>query len=77
MAIASVLNPHSVQRQWRDIAFCLSLMAFNEKALRKLQEKLPCFADKMADEDIYSSFTTVLSGAKKFAKQETKARYHN
>ena len=39
-------------RQWRDIAFCLSLLTLNEKSLRKLLENFPCYADKLAEEQV-------------------------
>ena len=59
-------------RQWRDIAFCLSLLSYSDKALHKLNENLACFADKLADDDVYSCFCNIISGARKFAKAETK-----
>ena len=59
-------------RQWRDIAFCLSLLSYSDKALHKLSENMACFADKLADDDIYACFCSIVSAARKFAKAETK-----
>ena len=59
-------------RQWRDIAFCLSLLSYADKALHKLNENMACFADKLADDDIYGFFCSIVSAARKFAKVETK-----
>ncbi|XP_070561917.1 condensin complex subunit 1-like [Ptychodera flava] len=60
-------------RQIRDLAFCLSLLDYSERSIRKLQENLPCFADKLAEDDVYHSFTVIISKTKKFVKPETKA----
>ena len=60
------------ERQWRDIAFCLSRMNYSEKGIRKIQDNFPCFADKLGEEDVYNSFVAVLHGAKSFAKPEIK-----
>ena len=62
------------ERQWRDIAFCLSRMNFSERGIRKIQDNFACFADKLGEEDVYNSFVTLLTGAKSFAKPETKVR---
>ncbi|KAK3753481.1 hypothetical protein QZH41_009881 [Actinostola sp. cb2023] len=59
-------------RQWRDLAFCLSLLPLNERAIRKLQENFGCFHDKLSDEDVYQSFMNIIGKSKKFAKPELK-----
>ena len=61
-----------MERQWRDLAFCLSMLSYNEKTIRKLQENESCFIDKLSSEDVFSSFMTIINGARKFAKPETK-----
>nr|XP_054768299.1 condensin complex subunit 1-like [Lytechinus pictus] len=60
------------EAQVRELAFCLSLLNFNEKGFRKLQENVACYADKLADAEVYGYFTTIISKAKKAVKQETK-----
>ena len=62
----------SCERQWRDIAFCLSRMNYSERGIRKIQDNFPCFADKLGEEEVYSSFVSILTGAKSFAKPEVK-----
>ncbi|XP_031564431.1 condensin complex subunit 1-like [Actinia tenebrosa] len=59
-------------RQWRDLAFCLSLLPYNERAIRKLNENFGCFHDKLSDEDVHQSFMTIIGKSKKFAKIELK-----
>ena len=59
-------------RQWRDLAYCLSMLTYSEKSVRKLQENFTCFHDKLHDEDVYASFMTIINGARKFAKPEAK-----
>ncbi|CAH1774609.1 unnamed protein product [Owenia fusiformis] len=62
-----------VDRQWRDLSFCLSMLSYNERSIRKLQENFACFGDKLADDEVYNCFMIVINGAKKFAKTEIKA----
>ena len=65
------------ERQWRDLAFCLSMLAYNERGIRKLQENFACFHDKLAEEDVYQSFLTIVGKSKKFAKPEVKVNWIN
>ena len=60
------------ERQWRDLAFCLSMLSYNERGIRKLQENFACFHDKLAEEDVYQSFLAIVGKSKKFAKPEVK-----
>uniref|UniRef100_A0A182JZF4 Condensin complex subunit 1 n=1 Tax=Anopheles christyi TaxID=43041 RepID=A0A182JZF4_9DIPT len=59
-------------RQWRDIAFCLSLLSYNEKTIKKLSENIGCFKDKVQHEEIYQAFRTIISNTNKLAKAELK-----
>ena len=43
--------------QWRDIAHCLSLLSFSDRAMKKLSDLYKCYSDKLGDEQIYESFT--------------------
>ena len=73
--MTSLLKYHvsfSCERQWRDIAFCLSRMSYSERGIRKIQDNFPCFADKLGEEEVYSNFVSLLTGAKSFAKPEVK-----
>ncbi|XP_021694016.1 condensin complex subunit 1 isoform X2 [Aedes aegypti] len=63
----------SEQRQWRDIAFCLSLLSYNEKTIKKLSENIGCFKDKVQYDEIHASFKTIISNTSKLAKPELKA----
>lgn len=60
------------ERQWRDLAFCLAQLSYNERGVRKLQENFACFQDKLSDEDVYGFFNTIMGKCKKFAKPEMK-----
>ncbi|KAK4048019.1 condensin complex non-SMC subunit Cnd1 [Microbotryomycetes sp. JL201] len=60
-------------RQWRDIAFCMSLLPFNsELAVKKLVEGLPFYQDKLHEEEVFKRFTEILSKAQsnKVSKNE-------
>ncbi|CAG2222377.1 CAPD2 [Mytilus edulis] len=63
----------TTDRQWRDLSFCLSMLSYSIKGLRKLQENFTCFGDKLADDDVYGMFCTIMSKSKSFAKPEMKA----
>lgn len=49
------------ERQWRDIAFCLSLLSYrSERSIRKLIEGLPLYQDKLYVPEIYQRFSEIL-----------------
>ncbi|EDQ87343.1 uncharacterized protein MONBRDRAFT_33420 [Monosiga brevicollis MX1] len=58
--------------QWRQFAYCLTLIDFSDKCVRKLTENFACFHDKLGDASIYGSFQEVIARANKFAKPEMK-----
>ncbi|KAJ3056052.1 Condensin complex subunit [Rhizophlyctis rosea] len=61
------------ERQWRDIAFCLSLLnVTSEKSIKKVVEHLPIYQDKLHEAGVYKSFQDILGKAKKLAKAELK-----
>lgn len=48
-------------RQWRDIAFCLSLLPFkSEKSVKRLIEGLPFYQDKLHEETVFNRFSEIL-----------------
>jgi condensin complex subunit 1 len=48
-------------RQWRDIAFCLSLLLFkSERSVKKLIEGLPFYRDKLHEKVVYARFQEIL-----------------
>ncbi|KAK4053237.1 condensin complex non-SMC subunit Cnd1 [Microbotryomycetes sp. JL221] len=52
------------ERQWRDIAYCLSLLPFNsELSVKKLVEGLPFYQDKLHEEEVFKRFTEILTKA--------------
>lgn len=62
------------ERQWRDIAFCLSMLNHTEKTMKKLIEHLPDYKDKVQYDDIYDCFKLIISNAnKQVTKVELKA----
>ncbi|XP_067950279.1 condensin complex subunit 1-like [Watersipora subatra] len=48
------------ERHWRDISFCLSRLSYTEKSLKKMLDRFSCFADKLADDAIYTNFMTII-----------------
>ncbi|EMD38787.1 hypothetical protein CERSUDRAFT_133306 [Gelatoporia subvermispora B] len=52
-------------RQWRDIAFCLSLLPFkSERSVKKLIEGLQFYRDKLPEETVYARFQEILTKAR-------------
>lgn len=60
------------ERQWRDIAFCLSLLSYTEKTIKKLIENIVLFKDKVQVEEVYQYFKQIISNTSKLAKPELK-----
>ena len=61
-----------VDRQWRDLSYCLSMLSYSEKSIAKLHENFMCFADKLAEDEVYSCFCTIVNKSRSFAKPEAK-----
>ncbi|KAE9404631.1 hypothetical protein BT96DRAFT_955569 [Gymnopus androsaceus JB14] len=52
-------------RQWRDIAFCLSLLPYkSEKSVKKLVDGLPYYRDKLHEETVFERFQEILGKAR-------------
>ncbi|XP_057379225.1 condensin complex subunit 1-like [Daphnia carinata] len=65
------LGASRTERQSRDLIFCLSLLTFNERSLRRVLEHWNCIADKIHEEGVIDSLNSILAATKKaFAKQE-------
>ncbi|XP_044155231.1 condensin complex subunit 1 [Bufo gargarizans] len=60
------------ERQWRDLAHCLSLLPFSEKGLGKMQDCFDCYGDKLSDDAVYNSFLTVIGKMRRGAKPDLK-----
>lgn len=59
-------------QQWRYFAHCLSLLQYNDKAVKKLLSQISCFQDTLFDETVFNSFLEITAKAKKFASAELK-----
>ncbi|WFD03161.1 condensin complex non-SMC subunit Cnd1 [Malassezia obtusa] len=50
------------ERQWRDIAYCLSLLPYrSERSIKKLVEGLPYYQDKLYHPEVYRRFAEILA----------------
>ncbi|KAK3912396.1 Condensin complex subunit 1 [Frankliniella fusca] len=58
------------ERQWCDLAYCLSLLQYSDRSLRRLLENLPCYAEKLTVPIIYDTFNDILYQAGKTQKAE-------
>ncbi|KAM7115651.1 condensin complex subunit 1 isoform 2-T3 [Molossus nigricans] len=61
------------ERQYRDLAYCLSQLPLTERGLRKMLDNFECFGDKLSDESIFSAFLSVVGKLRRGAKPEGKA----
>jgi condensin complex subunit 1 len=49
-------------RQWRDIAFCLSLLPYkSERSVKKLIEGLQFYRDKLHEKEVFERFEEILT----------------
>lgn len=55
----------NLERQWRDIAYCLSLLNHTERSLKKLIEFIPHYKDKIQFDEVYDCFKSIISNANK------------
>ncbi|BES97083.1 Condensin complex subunit 1 [Nesidiocoris tenuis] len=59
------LKEAPTDRQCQDLAFCLSLLSYNEKSLRRLGESLPINSERLSVPDVYAAITSIISTASK------------
>lgn len=60
------------ERQYRDLAYCVSQLPLTERGLRKMLDNFDCFGDKLSDESIFSAFLSVVGKLRRGAKPEGK-----
>jgi len=64
------------ERQWRDIAYCLSLLSYkSDKSIKKLFEQIKTYQDKLHEQVVYKSFLDIISKSKKTSKKRNKINY--
>ncbi|GAB5573464.1 condensin complex subunit 1 [Prionailurus iriomotensis] len=61
------------ERQYRDLAYCVSQLPLTERGLRRMLDNFDCFGDKLSDESIFSAFLSVVGKLRRGAKPEGKA----
>ncbi|XP_037702575.1 condensin complex subunit 1 [Choloepus didactylus] len=61
------------ERQYRDLAYCVSQLPLTERSLRKMLDNFDCFGDKLSDEAVFSAFLLVVGKLRRGAKPEGKA----
>ncbi|KAJ9587398.1 hypothetical protein L9F63_019073, partial [Diploptera punctata] len=60
------------ERQWCDLAYCLSLVQYSDRSVRRLHENLHCYADKLHSSLVFDIFTSIISAISKTTKPELK-----
>ena len=66
-------------RLWRDLAYIMSKLTYNERALKGLLDHYNYYADKLVEDVVYESFLLIISNARKSlgAKPDLKVRKRN
>eukprot|EP00698_Gefionella_okellyi_P019648 TRINITY_DN6053_c0_g1_i1.p1 TRINITY_DN6053_c0_g1~~TRINITY_DN6053_c0_g1_i1.p1 ORF type:complete len:1135 (-),score=357.91 TRINITY_DN6053_c0_g1_i1:140-3544(-) len=59
-------------QQWRNIAFCLTLMNFNEKCFKKMLESFKSFQEALHDAEVLEAFSGIIAKGRKSTKAEMK-----
>lgn len=55
----------TTERQWCDLAYCLSLLSYNDKGLKKILENVRYFGNKLYLAEVYEAFCTIVADASK------------
>uniref|UniRef100_F6VSZ2 Condensin complex subunit 1 n=1 Tax=Ciona intestinalis TaxID=7719 RepID=F6VSZ2_CIOIN len=62
------------KQQRRDLAFCLSILNYTEKGVKKLYDNFSLYANVLRDEQVYFLFNNILTKCKKCAKPDVKSQ---
>ncbi|XP_055962824.1 condensin complex subunit 1 [Sorex fumeus] len=60
------------ERQYRDLAYCVSQLPLTERCLRKMLDHFNCFGDKLTDESVFGAFQSIVGKLRRGAKPEAK-----
>lgn len=61
LQLISIKTPIIDEKEWRNTAFCMSLLPYNEKELRKLLEFFENYREKLNDPFIMDCFRAILT----------------
>lgn len=53
------------ERQWSDLAFCLSLLKYSDRSMMKLIDKFDCYKDKLCIESVSESISAAAANYRK------------
>jgi condensin complex subunit 1 len=51
----------TVEKEWRDIAYCISILSHNEKSIKKLIQSIKLYSHTLQDEEIFELLSSVKS----------------
>nr|XP_048300079.1 condensin complex subunit 1 isoform X1 [Myodes glareolus] len=61
------------ERQYRDLAYCVSQLPLTERGLHKMLDNFDCFGDKLLDDSVFAAFLSVVGKLRRWAKPEGKS----
>ncbi|XP_054267936.1 condensin complex subunit 1 [Macrosteles quadrilineatus] len=56
------------ERQWKDLAFCLSLLPWSDRSLRRLIDHATCFCDRLLYQPVATLFMSIVSSVSRSTK---------
>ena len=56
-----ILTFELVQKDWRNSAFCMSMLSYNEKGLRRLIDNFEFYREKLVDATVNECFKAILN----------------
>lgn len=62
------------ERQWKDLAFCLSLLPWSDRSLRKLLDYANCFCDRLLYKPVATLFLSIVTTVTRSSKPGLKVR---
>ncbi|XP_078281206.1 condensin complex subunit 1 [Rhinoraja longicauda] len=62
----------TLERQYRDLAFCLGLLPASERGLRKIQDNFDCISDKLQQDYVYQQFQNLAGRLRRALRPELK-----
>lgn len=62
----------TLDRQYRDLAFCLGLLPASERGLRKIQDNFDCISDKLQQDYVYQQFQSLVGRLRRALRPELK-----
>ena len=58
-------------QQWRDVSFCLTLLTYSDKCVRRLIEAFRLYASRLHDDIVFSHFMAILAKVRNLVERSS------